>query len=301
MEITLPVPSEFIGKTIFQFLKELGISKRQLRKLKLQEAVFLNNQPAPLNYQLKTTGNLVIKLPQVKLSSIQTPELPLQVLYEDNFLLVVNKPAGILAHPVKNHPAPSLQELTYSYYLKNNKVFEGYYPIYRLDRNTTGAMLIAKFSLIAELLNKSLRSKKIKKSYLALVEGQITKKSGLINLPLGLAEGSIIKRSITPEGKPACTKYETLKLFTSNTLLKVEILTGRTHQIRAHFAGIGHPLVGDDLYGSKTNIMNRQALHLYSLSFLHPVTGKEIKLISPLPDDFKEALITLKKASGEQF
>ncbi|ABB15556.1 RluA family pseudouridine synthase [Carboxydothermus hydrogenoformans] len=299
MEISLPVNQEYIGKTVFQFLKSHGLSKRQLRKLKLQNAVFFNNRPVPLNSHLTTPGEVVIKLPHTLPPAVQSQNAPVKVLYEDDYLIVIDKPAGVLAHPVKNHFAPSMQELTLSYYRDKGRIFEGFYPIYRLDRNTSGPMLIAKFSLIAEMLNNSLRKRQINKIYLALIEGPLADKSGIINLPLGLLEGSIIKRAVVPGGQPACTKYQTVKAFPTHTLLKVELLTGRTHQIRAHFAAIGHPLAGDDLYGGKMDLIERQALHLYYISFPHPITKKTISLYAPLPRDFKEALITLKKASGE--
>ncbi|GAV23888.1 RluA family pseudouridine synthase [Carboxydothermus pertinax] len=303
MELRLAIKPEFIGKTVLHLLKSYGLSKRQLRKLKNHQAVYLNNQPVVLSQPIENQGQIVIKLPALPAEKYTETSIESlhkgDFLYEDEYLIIINKPAGILAHPVKYHPAPSVREAILSHYKQHSESFEGFYPIYRLDRNTSGPMLIAKYSLIAEMLNFHLKLGNIKKSYLALAEGQIVQQKGIIDLPLGLEPNSFIKRKASVSGKPALTKFQVLKLFPSHTLLLVEILTGRTHQIRAHFAAIGHPLAGDDLYGGKLNLLSRQALHLYRLSFFHPVFEETINLTCPLAGDFKEALLTLRQASGE--
>ncbi|MCR5668194.1 MAG: RluA family pseudouridine synthase [Lachnospiraceae bacterium] len=230
----------------------------------------------------------------------------LPVVYEDEDILVVNKPAGLPIHPSQNHYEDSLANAVMAYYKEQGENFV-FRCINRLDRNTSGLTLIAKNMLSSAILSQDVMKRDIHRTYLALVErkGQEKTKvaqqlpdSGTIEAPIARVEGSTILREVNFEtGDYALTKYWKLADFEDATLLKLQLGTGRTHQIRVHMSYIGHPLLGDDLYGNGTYqkidsegkpiILNRHALHSYRLEFTHPITGEAMDLKADLPADMK--------------
>ena len=208
------------------------------------------------------------------------------VVFEDSYLLVVNKPPGIASLPAKAKDSKTMANVVKSY-LIDKKENSSIHLVTRLDRNTSGLMVFAKTSYAHSLLDRILHTEDFQKFYLAMVYGQVSPEKGLIDLPIGIDPKAFYMRNIDHNlGKPSKTLYETVEKFDNASLLKLKLLTGRTHQIRVHLTAIGHPIIGDDMYSKKIDPrMGRQALHCYRLNIVHPVTKKLLKLTAPLPKD----------------
>ena len=226
-------------------------------------------------------------------SNIVPKEINLNILYEDEWMLVINKPSGIAVHPSILHFNDSLSNGVRFYFDKIG-LKKKIRPVNRLDLNTSGVIIFAKCEYIQEELSKQMQKNIFKKEYLCIVSGIFPddKKIGTINLPIARKSGSIIERCVLEHGKPSITHYEVLKEFKDKnySLVKCLLETGRTHQIRVHMKELSHPLLGDTLYGTSSNLINRQALHSYLISFIHPVTKKEIKIMAKLPKDMRNLL-----------
>lgn len=223
-------------------------------------------------------------------SNIVPKEMDLNILYEDEWMLVINKPSGIAVHPSILHFNDSLSNGVRFYFDKIG-LKKKIRPVNRLDLNTSGVIIFAKCEYIQEELSKQMQKNIFKKEYLCIVDGIFPsdKKLGTINLPIARKNGSIIERCISKDGQNSITHYEVLKEFKDKnySLVKCLLETGRTHQIRVHMKELSHPLLGDTLYGTSSNLINRQALHSYMVSFIHPVTKKEIKIMAKLPKDMR--------------
>ena len=226
-------------------------------------------------------------------SNIVPKEMFLDILYEDEWLLVINKPAGIAVHPSILHFNNSLSNGVRFYFDKIG-LKKKIRPVNRLDLNTSGVIIFAKCEYIQEELSKQMQKNIFKKEYLCIVSGIFPddKKIGTINLPIARKSGSIIERCVLEHGKPSITHYEVLKEFEDKnySLVKCILETGRTHQIRVHMMAISHPLLGDTLYGTSSDLINRQALHSYIVSFIHPITKKEIKITADLPKEMRDLI-----------
>ena len=223
-------------------------------------------------------------------SNIVPNNIKLDIVYEDDWLIVLNKPAGIAIHPSLLHYDNSLSNGV-RFYFDSINLKKKIRPVNRLDFNTSGLVVFAKCEYIQECLIKQMESHIFKKEYLCIVEGKLSHLSGSINLPIARKDNSIIERVISPNGKNAITHYEVLKEFNNFSLVKCSLETGRTHQIRVHFSSIGHPLVGDTLYGHASNILDRQALHSYKLEFVHPITNKKRVFVCDLPNALKKIIV----------
>lgn len=223
-------------------------------------------------------------------SNIVPKEISLNILYEDEWMLVINKPSGIAVHPSILHFNDSLSNGVRFYFDKIG-LKKKIRPVNRLDLNTSGVIIFAKCEYIQEELSKQMQKNIFKKEYLCIVNGIFPsdKKLGTINLPIARKNGSIIERCISKDGQKSITHYEVLKEFKDKnySLVKCLLETGRTHQIRVHMKEVSHPLLGDTLYGTSSNLINRQALHSYMVSFIHPVTKKEMKIVAKLPKDMR--------------
>lgn len=283
------IPQTITDIKISDFLRQRGISLTLRRKIKHRGQVLLNGETVRLATVACAGDDLKIILPaQPKL--IPT-ELPLNIAYEDADLLVLNKPAGMLVHPSTKMEHTTLANAVL-YYYQQQQLDLDYHPVHRLDRNTSGLILIAKHPYIQHYLcHESIKS--LNRFYRAVITGVMPTVDGIINAPIGRSPDSIIRRVVTPDGQTAITKYTTIADYGSASLLDIELLTGRTHQIRAHFAAVGHPLLGDDLYGGSTELINRQALHAAKLIFRHPVSGETITITADLPSDIKHLLTHL--------
>lgn len=210
---------------------------------------------------------------------------PSMLAYEDDFLLIIDKPAGMLVHPTVSERGTTLYDYVKAYY-EANGINAGIHPVSRLDRNTSGLVIFAKEPVVQHWLSQQ----QVEKEYLALACGRFENSEGIIEAPIARKEGSIIERCVDyTRGKYAKTAYEVLAAYSSSTLLKVRLFTGRTHQIRVHLASIGHPLVNDNLYGTP-GPQARHALHAYRLAFKHPVSDVFLEITRALPEDLQKLL-----------
>ena len=253
-----------------------GISSRLLLKLKKNNSVYLNNSICNLN-DLVSVGDTVSFCLNYEEdnSNIVATNIPLNIVYEDECLLIINKPPNIAIHPSMLHYDNSLSNGV-KYYFNLIGLHKKIRPVNRLDRNTSGLVIFAKNEYVQEFLIKEMQIKTFSKEYLAILEGTLDKKQGTINAPIARKKDSIIERCVDNSGDNSITHYKVLKEFDNFSLVNFKLETGRTHQIRVHSSYIGHPILGDDLYGNKSNLINRQALHSYKISFIHPKTRRKM-------------------------
>ena len=288
--IQYKIEEQHNGKCIGIFLKEKEYSRAVIIELKKTKAgIKKNGTWAGVNEILKTGDVLDICLTeQVSSENIIPKECQLDILYEDEDILVVNKPYDTPIHPSVNNYDNTLANGVVYYYQQQDKPYI-FRCINRLDLDTTGVTIIAKNLLSASILSKRMKERGLSRTYVAFVEG-ITKEKGTIDLPIGREEGTIIKRKIDEkEGKHAVTHYCKLGEFQVEgeavSVVALQLETGRTHQIRVHMASIGHPLLGDFLYNERNHMLTRQALHAISCAFSHPITGEYKSITAPLPKD----------------
>lgn len=269
---------------------EFKISSRLKNKLIKKNMVFLNGNICDTRNNINIGDKLIIDLNYKEDNSNIIPkEMNLDIIYEDNWLLVINKPAGITIHPSILHFDNSLSNGVRFYFDKiglNKKIR----PVNRLDKDTSGLIIFAKCEYIQECLSLQMKEGIFEKEYLCLVSGTFNQKAGTINLPIARKEGSIMERCIDEKGKQAITHYKVLKEFENYSLVQCTLETGRTHQIRLHMSSIGHPLLGDTLYGTSSPLISRQALHSYKIKFIHPITKKELELTAKIPQDIKNCI-----------
>lgn len=275
-------------KNINQILKqEFKLSARLMHKVIINKLVLLNNKQIDTRSSINIGDNVKIDLNyEEENDNIVPVKMNLDILYEDDCLLIINKPAGIAVHPSILHFEDSLSN-GIRFYFDSIGLKKKIRPVNRLDLDTSGIIVFAKNEFVQECLIRQMNNNIFKKEYIAIVTGHLKEKSGVINLPIARKENSIIERCISEEGQNAITKYEVIKELDSISVVKCFLETGRTHQIRVHFMAIGHPLIGDSLYGSKSSLINRQALHCYSISFVHPITKEVLNITCNLPKDME--------------
>ena len=278
-KLVFVVPEKFNNVQAKHFFREFcGLSSRMITQLKREkDGILMNGKILRTIDFVKAGDEVIINLPDEEMQIVPIKG-KLDIVYEDNYLLVVNKPPFMPVHPVKQHQSDTLANIV-AYYCSEKQENFVFRALNRLDRDTSGLVLIAKDRFTANKLKFS-----VKKAYYALVHGKITK-NGTIKAPIGLLEDSKMVRHVLEEGSPAITNYE---VFLSNeefSFLKLRLETGKTHQIRCHMTSLGHPLLGDDLYGGSRSQINRQALHCGEMEFIHPITEKLIKLSADIPDD----------------
>lgn len=277
-EIIFKIDDKNSGLMIRDFLRNFGVSSALLTKLKQDEnGIKLNGKFAKAIEVLKSGDNLTVNIK----NSGKMPEKfeceNVKVAYNDEDILVLNKPPLMPVHESRNHRGDTLANVA-ACYMESNCAFRA---VYRLDRDTSGLVLIAKNELAASKL-----AGKIKKDYYAVVSGKF-EGEGTIDLPIRRVQESIIERGVFDDGERAVTHYEAIKTDGESTLLKLNLETGRTHQIRVHFSHLGAPLLGDTLYGGSCEKINRQALHCKTIYFTHPITHEKITVDSDFPKDFK--------------
>ena len=279
------------GRKLGDFLREKGYSRQLLRQLKETENGLLRNgQPTFMTIALKNGDRIRVRLLEKAEGSeaIMPAPLPFEIVYEDEDLLVVNKPADMPIHPsFQNHGNTLADALTWHYQQYREDFV--YRCINRLDRDTTGLLIVAKHLLSASILSDMVGKREIHREYLAIVKG-IPPENGTISAPIGRKKGSAILREVNFEtGEPAVTHFARLEIRNGLSLVSLKLETGRTHQIRVHMGYIGCPLIGDYLYYPECSRISRQALHSHRLSFLHPITGKALSFTAPLPEDMEKA------------
>ena len=274
---------------INQILKqEFKLSAKLMHKVISNKFVLLNN--IPIDTRTIPNNGDIIKVDlnyEEENDNIVPTKMELNILYEDDGLLILNKPAGIAVHPSILHFKDSLSNGV-RFYFDSIGLKKKIRPVNRLDLDTSGIIIFAKNEYIQECLIKQMNSHILKKEYIAIVSGILKEKTGTINLPISRKDGSIIERCISENGQTAITDYSVINELNNMSVIKFVLQTGRTHQIRVHFSAIGHPLIGDSLYGSKSDLINRQALHSYHISFIHPISNKVIDIYCELPEDMKK-------------
>lgn len=270
------------------------ISERLLAKLKRNQKILLNGSPTYINTSVKNNDLIQIDLDfEEESENIVSKEIPLNIIYEDDSFLIVNKNYNMPVHPSILHFEDSLSNGVKFYFDKIN-LKRKIRPVNRLDKDTSGIVVFAKNEYIQESLIKQMKNHIFKKEYLAILNGYLDKQIGTINAPISRKENSIIEREINPLGDLAITHFELLENFEYDNqklaLVKFILETGRTHQIRLHSKYIGHSILGDSLYGSNSNLIYRQALHAYKVSFIHPITKQNLEFKIDLPDDMKKLI-----------
>lgn len=274
------------------FLKKQGISKKLLAKIKFQGGkIYVNNQEKNVLFSLKSHDKVTVVIPDEEgHETLLADDEPLDIVYEDDHLLVINKPAGIASIPAQYHPRGTMANRVKAYYVRQEYANQVVHVVTRLDKDTSGLMLFAKHGFAHAKLDQELRNKTLIKKYQALVSGEINtlKVHDTINLPIVRDLDSLIKRKTDESGQIASTEYWLNKRNEQIALVNIQLHTGRTHQIRVHFSAVGCPLLGDDLYGGRMDLgMNRQALHCCALTFKHPFTGKLLAFSLPLASDME--------------
>jgi 23S rRNA pseudouridine1911/1915/1917 synthase len=288
-QFTYKISDTDIGKTIGIFLKEQGFSSTIITHLKRTEhGILLNGTWAYTRDKLNKNDELSIQLIETESSSNIVPSsLPLDIVYEDEDLLIVNKPADMPIHPSQGNYDNTLANAV-AHYFQSQDIPYTYRCINRLDRDTTGLLILAKHMYSASLLSEMVANREIHREYLAIATGEVPE-TGTIIAPIGRVDGSTIERHVDEmQGDYACTHYKRLDYNNGYSLVSLKLETGRTHQIRVHMKHIGHPLPGDFLYNPDYSVIERQALHSHKLSFIHPISGKPLEFVADLPMDMKK-------------
>lgn len=278
--------------TVEHYLRSKDYTSQSITELKkYKDNCVINGEWVHVNRKLIPGDTLIVTIHEDAASEKILPvNLPFPVIYEDEDIIVVNKPSNMPIHPSLNNYDNSLgNAAAYYYQSKGEKLV--FRCINRLDRDTTGLTIIAKHYLAAGILHKRMRSRDIHREYLAIVDGLVAADEGRITAPIGRLDGSSIERCIDYEnGETAITNYRVNKRYSDMTLIALRLETGRTHQIRVHMKHIGHPLLGDFLYNPNNKRMNRQALHSHKLEFVNPITQKNLIFTAPLPEDMAAIL-----------
>ena len=277
--------------TVLDFLKQEGFSRHILSSMKNSSGncIVLNGERGFGRSVLNEGDRLVVTVPEVESGeNIIRTEMDLDILYEDEDILVINKPAGMPVHPSMGNYENTLANGIAWYFSQKGEDFV-YRCINRLDRDTTGALILAKNPLSAAVLSVQMKRRQIRRTYLALVDG-VLPESGVVDAPIARMEGSVITREVNFEtGESAVTHYERLAVGRYYSLAELHLETGRTHQIRVHMKYIGHPLPGDYLYHPDYRRIQRQPLHSFQLEFTHPITKEPMLFTAPVPEDFRIA------------
>lgn len=280
------------GLRIEQFLRRRGYSGQNLTEIKrMPKSILVNGEHYYMRQKLHTGDQLKVCIQETDCSEKIPPvEIPLDIVYEDEDIIVINKPAGMPIHPSLNHYTNSMANALAWYYQEQNKPFI-FRCCNRLDRDTSGLTVVAKHLVSGNILSAMVYRREIHREYLAIVRGQVTPESGTINAPLARKPGTIIERTVDWEhGETAITHYRVVEEKNGHSLVSLKLETGRTHQIRIHMKHLGYPLIGDYLYNPDMEYITRQALHSHRLCFPHPITGKMLEFTAPLPTDMQNVL-----------
>lgn len=275
------------------------ISRSMVQKLLDEEKITVNDKIQKASYKVQAFDKIQINIETPKEVKIEPQDIPLDIVYEDNDILVVNKQKGLVVHPANGNPDGTLVNAIMAHCKDSLSGIGGELRpgiVHRLDKDTSGLLIIAKNDKAHIQVSQQIKDREVKKTYIALVRGTIVEDEATINMPIGRSTKDRKKMAVTKNGKEAVTHFKVLNRYTTNkgsyTLLEIKIDTGRTHQIRVHMAEIGHPVIGDGVYSNGKNEfgVEGQCLHARRLEFVHPITGKEMKLEAPLPEYFKKII-----------
>ena len=288
--LTYTITPQEDGMQVLEFLRSKGFSRHILTSMKPdKEALLVNGMRAGGRSILKEGDHFRVRVMETgSMEGIVPAPLPLDILYEDEDILVLNKPADMPVHPSIGNYTNTLANAAAFYFQQKNELCP-FRCINRLDRDTSGSLILAKNALSAAILSAQMRNREIRRTYLAVVCG-VTPPSGTVSAPIGRVSDSVIQRQVDPEhGESAVTHYERLAVRNDHSLLEIHLETGRTHQIRVHMGYIGHPLPADYLYHPASDHFKRQPLHSFQLNFRHPLTGKNLCFTAPVPKDMAQA------------
>lgn len=278
-------------QTVREFLQQYHISRKKIHELYMDKSVKLNEELANFNEVLQIGDQLAIPVFKEEAIDFKPQKMKLDIVYEDDHLLIINKPAGLMVHPDQKDGINTLVNGV-AYYYQKNQIHHRIRYIHRLDTDTSGGIIFAKHYLAHSLMDDWLSEKKIKRWYLALVTGKLSSKQGKINAPIGKDRHHGARRRVAKNGDEAITLYQLKQQFKNYALVELELKTGRTHQIRVHMSYLGHPLLGDVLYGGPAQVgaLKRQALHSSRIEMKHPITQAALKFDIPLPPDIKKLI-----------
>lgn len=273
---------------LINFLKsELQISSRLIRQLKKSQGVTVNDIPISLNARLRKNDVILVQLPKED-NIFEAEEMAIDIVYEDDHLIIINKPPFRVVHPTIGNTSGTIANGIAYMMMKNQENYKIRFAN-RLDRDTTGLMIICKNGYAQKVISDQMMANTIEKHYMAICSGSFEKDFDTIDAPIGKSEGSEIIRTVRDDGQNCITHYKVLKSDQENTLVDIQLETGRTHQIRVHMKYLGHTIVGDELYGGNHQLINRQALHAYRLVFTN-IEGERIDLKIDLPEDMKKVI-----------
>ena len=272
--------------------KRPELSRTRVQKLIAGGYVTVNERVAKAGHKLDIGDRLKVIIPPTPQSTVVPEAIPLNIIYEDDDLLVVDKPAGLAVHPAPGHPSHTLVNAILSHFPHLAALSDSMRPgiVHRLDKDTSGVMLVAKNSVAQADLSDQFKAHSVAKAYLVLVKGHLTPENGVIEAPIGRDSRNRKRMAVVAGGREARTEYRVIRFIGDYTLLEVRPETGRTHQIRVHLSAIGYPVVGDKVYGVKSAYLSRQFLHACRLGFKLPSTGEYVEFTSELPLDLEQAL-----------
>ena len=276
------------------------LSRTMIKKLIESNNVLVNDKSEKVSYKVQANDNISIDVPEAKETKLKAQEIPLDIIYEDSDIIVVNKPKGMVVHPANGNPDGTLVNAILSICKNSLSGIGGELRpgiVHRLDKDTSGVIIVAKNDKAHINLSEQIKNHEVEKTYIALVRGFVKENEASINMPIGRSTKDRKKMAVTKTGKNAITHFKVLERFANYTLLQVKIETGRTHQIRVHLSQIGYPIVGDAVYSNGKNPwgVEGQCLHAKSIRFKHPTTGKEMFIEAKIPEYFQDIIDDLKK------
>lgn len=286
------IDEDSAGLRVEQFLRRKRYSGQNLSEIKrMPKSILVNGVHYYMRQELSKGDHLQVRICETKNSEkIPPTNLPLNIIYEDEDLLVLNKPAGMPIHPSLNNYTNSMANALAYYFQSQGKPFI-FRCCNRLDRDTSGLTIVSKHLVSGSILSDMTKYREVHREYLAIARGSVTPSEGTIQAPLGRKEGTIIERTVDWEhGEDAVTHYKVVKEANGHSLVSLRLETGRTHQIRIHMKYLGYPLIGDYLYNPDMEYMTRQALHSHHMEFTHPVTGEHMSFTAPLPEDMARVM-----------
>ena len=286
------IDEDSAGLRVEQFLRRKRYSGQNLSEIKrMPKSILVNGVHYYMRQELSTGDHLQVRICETKNSEkIPPTNLPLDIIYEDEDLLVLNKPAGMPIHPSLNNYTNSMANALAYYFQSQGKPFI-FRCCNRLDRDTSGLTIVSKHLVSGSILSDMTKYREVHREYLASARGSVTPSEGTIQAPLGRKEGTIIERTVDWEhGEDAVTHYKVVKEANGHSLVSLRLETGRTHQIRIHMKYLGYPLIGDYLYNPDMEYMTRQALHSHHMEFTHPITGEHMSFTAPLPEDMARVM-----------
>jgi 23S rRNA pseudouridine1911/1915/1917 synthase len=277
------------------------ISRSQAQKLLAEGRVTVNGSPARPSYKVNAGDRIAVAIPDPEPLTLAAEDIPLAVIYEDSDIIVIDKPRGMVVHPAAGNYTGTLVNALLRHCTDLSGINGTLRPgiVHRLDKDTTGLLVVAKNDLAHSGLTEQIKRRTVKKLYFALVTGNLRENTGLIDAPIGRSRADRKRMAVVEGGRRAVTRFRVIERFGRYTLVEAQLETGRTHQIRVHFAYIGHPVIGDPVYGTRRQPFSLvgQALHAHTLGFVHPRTGESLEFSAPLPADLAALLASLREES----